>query len=143
MDRVSEFLGATSQDRDRYVRCVQCEENVRFTPKQYRRYCPKCGISIVAEKEKPQQELNVKPNSYSCLYCLDNGIIAYKAQMNSQVYDFVAKCVCQAGSKMGNAIPPIGKCANAPTLNYVKHENLKLIDSEEAKKFREEVQRGN
>jgi predicted RNA-binding Zn-ribbon protein involved in translation (DUF1610 family) len=106
------------------IKCVSCGTNVQFSENQYKRYCPKCGLSISLSTEgrKTKPKANKK---YNCFICQDDGIIIYHAQVDGRIYEFAARCVCPVGNKMGEAIPLITQCQMAPTVNFMEAKNGK------------------
>lgn len=105
--------------RLKHVKCVNCGNIVTFKPKQFRQYCTKCGLSIaIWQKEKNEKDIN-------CWICKDTGIVIYTAQIEGQIAEFAARCLCPAGADKGDRIPVISECLNAPPIELIKYRNKK------------------
>jgi ribosomal protein S27E len=101
------------------VKCVNCGNIVTFKPKQFRQFCSKCGLSIAIKPEKDEKK------DIKCWICCDAGFVIYHAQVNGQIVEYAARCLCPEGADKGERIPVITQCINAPPIELIKVRNLK------------------
>jgi len=101
------------------VKCVNCGNIVTFKPKQFRQFCNKCGLSIAIKLGE-----DVKKD-IQCWICLDTGFVLYHAQINGQLVEYAARCLCPEGEDKGGRIPVISQCYNAPPIELIKIRNMR------------------
>ncbi len=99
--------------------CANCGTLVNFVGKQWRRPCPQCGLSITLSEryERPRE-------TTECYACYDRGIIIYQAQVDGEIYDHAARCICRKGtSHPAKGIPAIDQVKNAPEYHVIVARN--------------------
>jgi len=111
------------------VTCLVCGHENEFTDGQWRKPC-KCGTMLTKQREFGV----VKENTPACFICYDEGLVFYKSQEGSFVYDFVAKCTCRAGEVRVENYPKVNEVDNIANLRWLEMKNRQEWEKRTGKK---------
>ena len=112
--------------------CKRCGNEVTFAPKQWRKACGRCGLVLTLPKPIVSAEKEQLPPA--CFICGDQGLVFYQAQDGGNLYDYVAKCICQAGQDRKENYPAVDQVDNVCDLQYLSQENRKAWEKRTGKK---------
>jgi hypothetical protein len=109
-DMLPEIKPREFQPESKTIKCKMCGLNIIFGERQWKIVCG-CGNEITRSGVSAQIKEEEKKDT--CGLCRDLGVVYYWVQYDEQMYQFVARCVCQAGEDFKN-IPTFLEANNCP-----------------------------
>lgn len=96
-------MGEPAVDHKITMTCVRCKRDVSFQSFQWSKKC-ECGNLVILSRGF--RNTNAAAPPAKCSYCRDTGVIVIEKQVDGQLYEYVYRCLCEAGwGRTETAIP--------------------------------------